>query len=143
MGQITFWSLVVYLVFRLGDMAIRGQFSGAFSGRTGALFAAELVLCIVPLFLLLRASDRIRPSRLLPGALLVTTGIVFNRVNVVLFAMNLKGSMPQISPETYVPTLIEWGLSIGLVAAAVFLFGLAVRLMPVLVRDQPSHPAAS
>jgi formate dehydrogenase iron-sulfur subunit len=139
MGQITFWSLVVYLVFRLGDMAIRGQFSGAFSGRTGALFAAELVLCIVPLFLLLRASDRIRPSRLLPGALLVTTGIVFNRVNVVLFAMNLKGSMPQISPETYVPTLIEWGLSIGLVAAAVFLFGLAVRLMPVLVRDQPSH----
>src|SRR4029079_499820 len=24
-GQITFWSLLVYLVFRLGDMAIRGQ----------------------------------------------------------------------------------------------------------------------
>ena len=24
-GQITFWSLLVYLVFRLGDMAFRGQ----------------------------------------------------------------------------------------------------------------------
>ena len=44
MGQITFWSLLVYLGFRLGDMAVRGQLAGAFSGRFGALFVAELVL---------------------------------------------------------------------------------------------------
>ena len=35
-GQITFWALVVYLVFRLGDMAVRGQFTGAFSGRSAS-----------------------------------------------------------------------------------------------------------
>ncbi|HEX6899407.1 MAG TPA: hypothetical protein VF789_06820 [Thermoanaerobaculia bacterium] len=28
-GQITFWSLLVHLVFRLGDMAIRGQAPGS------------------------------------------------------------------------------------------------------------------
>ena len=28
-GQITFWSLVVYLGFRLGDMALRGQLAGS------------------------------------------------------------------------------------------------------------------
>src|SRR5262249_46579903 len=39
MGQITFWSLLVYLGFRLGDMAVRGQLTGAFRGRLGALFA--------------------------------------------------------------------------------------------------------
>src|SRR6476659_528800 len=43
-GQITFWSLLVYLTFRLGDMAVRGQFGGAFSGRLGALFITEIVL---------------------------------------------------------------------------------------------------
>src|SRR5678816_3729333 len=34
-GQIAFWALLVYLVFRLGDMAIRNQLSGAFAGRLG------------------------------------------------------------------------------------------------------------
>ena len=52
-GQITFWALVVYLVFRLGDMAIRNQLSGAFSGRLGLAFAAEILLGgVLPLILL-------------------------------------------------------------------------------------------
>jgi len=137
MGQITFWSLLVYLVFRLGDMAIRGQFTGAFAGTRGALFATELVLGgIVPLVLLARAEQRSRQSTLLVGALLTTLGVVFNRVNVVLFGMQLKGSMPQISPETYSPSIYEWGLSIGLIALTIFLFGLAARLMPVLPKSE-------
>jgi formate dehydrogenase iron-sulfur subunit len=142
-GQITFWSLLVYVAFRLGDMAVRGQFAGAFTGGTGALFAAELVLGgLVPLALLARKAQREQPSMLLAGALLTTLGVIFNRVNVVLFAMNLRGSMPQVSPETYSPTLIEWGLSIGLFAAAIFLFGLAARLMPVLPKDPTAQRAA-
>ncbi len=141
-GQITFWSLLAYFVFRLGDMAVRDQFAGAFAGRTGALFAAELVLGgLVPLAMLARKAQRQQPAMLLVGALFTTLGVVFNRVNVVLFAMNLKGSMPQVSPETYSPTLIEWGLSIGLFAAAIFLFGLAARLMPVLPKDSTAQRA--
>jgi formate dehydrogenase iron-sulfur subunit len=143
MGQITFWSLLVYFAFRLGDMAVRGQFAGAFSGRTGALFVAELVLGgLVPLALLARDSQRRQPSTLFLGALLTTLGVIFNRVNVVLFAMNLRGSMPQISPETYSPTIFEWGLSIGLFAAAIFLFGFVARMMPVLPKDQTAQRAA-
>jgi len=38
-GQITFWALLAYLVFRLGDMALRSQFSGAFAGMLGLAFA--------------------------------------------------------------------------------------------------------
>jgi formate dehydrogenase iron-sulfur subunit len=143
-GQITFWSLLVYFAFRLGDMAVRDQFAGAFSGRTGALFAAELVLGgLVPLVLLARKAQRLQPSTLLAGAGLTTLGVIFNRVDVVLFAMNLRGSMPQVSPETYSPTLVEWGLSIGLFAAAIFLFGLAARLMPVLPKEQPAQHSAA
>jgi formate dehydrogenase iron-sulfur subunit len=140
MGQITFWSLLAYFVFRLGDMAVRGQLAGAWSGRMGALFAAELIVGgVIPLVLLARAEQRARPSILFSGALLATLGVVFNRMNVVLFAMTLKGSMPQVSPETYSPTIVEWGVSVGLIAATIFLFGLGARLMPVLPKAETAH----
>jgi formate dehydrogenase iron-sulfur subunit len=42
-----------------------------------------------------------------------------------------------VAPESYVPSIVEWGVSIGLIAATIFLFGLAARLMPVLSRAQP------
>ncbi len=41
MGKISFWALLVYLAFRVGDLAIRQQLAGAFSGHAGAFFAAE------------------------------------------------------------------------------------------------------
>lgn len=139
MGRITFWSLLVYLLFRLGDMAVRGQFASAFEGRLGALFATEIVLGgILPLALLARVQQRTRPSLLLLGALLTSLGVVFNRVNVVFLAMQLKGPMPQVAPETYSPSIFEWGISVGLIAATIFLFGLGARLLPLL----PKHPAA-
>lgn len=140
MGRITFWALLVYLVFRLGDMALRGQFVHAFSGRLGALFAVEIVLGgIVPLILLARMSQRMQSKVLFAGALLTALGVIFNRVNVVLLAMNLKGPMPQTAPEPYSPTIFEWGVSIGLIAAAIFLFGLGARLMPLLPREKPAR----
>ena len=80
-GQITFWSLLVYLAFRLGDMALRGQLAGAFAGKMGLAFAAEIVLGgLVPLVLLARQSLA-RP----PGMLLLrqrcspSCGVVLNR----------------------------------------------------------------
>ena len=136
MGQIAFWSLFVYIVFRLGDLIIRRQFAGAFSGRSGMLFTAEIVLGgIVPLLLLGQKSFRMRPGALFLGALFATLGVVFNRVNVVLLAMDLKGPMPQIAPRTYAPSVFEWGISVGLIAATIFLFGLGARLMPLLPKE--------
>jgi formate dehydrogenase iron-sulfur subunit len=138
MGKITFWSLLVYLVFRLGDMAVRGQFANAFSGKLGALFATEIVLGgLVPLVLLSRAAQRARPEILFTGTLLTAMGVSFNRVNVVLLAMHLKGPMPQVAPASYSPSVFEWGISIGLIGATIFLFGLGARFVPLL----PKHDA--
>ena len=62
MGKITFWSLLFYFVFRLGDMALRRELGSAFSGRLGALFAIEIFVGgILPLTLL--AQPRCEPSR--------------------------------------------------------------------------------
>ena len=138
-GQIAFWALLVYLVFRLGDMAIRHQFSGAFAGRLGMAFAAEILLGgVLPLILLARRSLRQRADVLFVAALLTVLGVAYNRMNVVLFAMTFRGRMPWGAPESYAPSIVEWGVSIGLIAATIFLFGLAARLMPVLSRPEPS-----
>ena len=65
-GQITFWALVVYLVFRFGDMALRNQLAGAFAGRLGMAFAVEILLGgVLPLVLLARRSLRQRARRAL------------------------------------------------------------------------------
>ena len=80
---------------------------------------------------------------LFDAALLTTLGIIFNRVNVVLLAMNLKGPMPQNAPETYFPTVFEWGISVGLIAATIFLFGLAARLMPILPKEESRLESAA
>jgi formate dehydrogenase iron-sulfur subunit len=140
-GQIAFWSMLVYLVFRLGDMALRDQLAGAFTGRMGLAFAAEIILGgVVPLLLLGSQSLRQRPGVLAAGAALAVLGVAYNRMNVVLFAMNFRGRMPWDGPESYMPSLVEWGISIGLIAATVFLFGLAARLMPVLSKEHAPSP---
>jgi formate dehydrogenase iron-sulfur subunit len=136
-GQITFWSLLVYLVFRLGDMALHGQLASAFSGRMGLAFAAEILLGgVLPLILLSRKSLRDRKDVLFAGALLAALGIVYNRINVVLFAMTFRGRMPWEAPQSYTPSIFEWGVSLGLIAATIFLFGLGARLMPLLPKEE-------
>jgi formate dehydrogenase iron-sulfur subunit len=142
MGKITFWALLVYLVFRVSDLVIRQQLASAFSGRASWLFAVELILGgFLPLALLARATRQYRRATMFAGALLCASGVVFNRINVVLWAMDLRGPMPQIAPAPYSPSLVEWGISIGLIAAAIFLFGLGVRLFPVLPEDTASQEA--
>jgi formate dehydrogenase iron-sulfur subunit len=140
MGKVAFWSLLVYEVVRLGDVAVRGQLGAALAGPKGLLFAAEILLGgLVPLALLAKAKLRERPKVLFLGTALATAGVVFNRMNVVVFAMDLRGATPQIAPARYFPSVVEWGVSIGLIAATVFLFGLAVRHLPVLSSGDAEH----
>ena len=140
MGKIVLWSLATYLAFRLGDMIVRGQLGGAFSGAHSGLFEAELLLGgLLPLALLGSARLRSNPTTLFVGSLLATLGVVFNRINVVLLAMNLRGAMPQVAPESYVPTIFEWGISVGLIAATIFLFGLGARFLPLLPVTQATQ----
>jgi formate dehydrogenase iron-sulfur subunit len=73
------------------------------------------------------------------ASLLAVLGVTYNRMNVVLFAMTFRGRMPWRTPESYAPSIVEWGISIGLIAATIFLFGLAARLMPILTRTEPSE----
>jgi formate dehydrogenase iron-sulfur subunit len=140
LGKLGFWALLIFEAVRIGDLVLRGELGAAFAGPHAPLFAVEVLLGgLVPLVLLSAAKLRQNPMALFWGALLACSGVILDRVNVVIFAMNLKGPMP-FAPEPYVPSAFEWGLSIGLIAATIFLFGWAARNMPVLPKEeQPGH----
>lgn len=130
LGQIAFWSLLAYELVRVGDVIARGQ------DMLHPLFLAEITFGgIVPLALLSTKEFRNNKKVLFSGALLAALGVIFHRTNVVLFAMTLKGPMPQDNAATYYPSTVEWGISIGLIAATIFLFGLGARYLPILPKE--------
>jgi formate dehydrogenase iron-sulfur subunit len=138
-GQFTFWALLVYGIVRLGDLAVRGQLGAAFTGPKAPFFLVEFVVgLVIPVLLLATRKLRENPRALFFGALLGCVGVILNRTNVVIYALDLKGPIPSWVPEPYSPSVYEWGLSIGLIAAAIFLYGLAVRKMPILVKEEGS-----
>ena len=138
LGKLAFWALLVFEAVRIGDLAIRGQLGAAFAGPKAILFGAEVLLGgAVPLVLLASAKLRENRTILFWGALLTCGGVVLDRANVVIFAMNLRGPMP-FTPERYMPSAYEWGVSVGLIAATIFLFGWAARNLPVLPKDEPA-----
>lgn len=132
LGRLTLGTLIVYLVLRLGDVALRH----AFGARGYELFLAEILFgCVVPVVLLSSSRLRRRIGVLTVAATLAAAGVAFNRLNVVLLGMDLSGPMPGIEPQAYFPSSIEIVLSVSVVVATFFVFSLAVRLLPIL----PSH----
>ncbi|HVP68702.1 MAG TPA: 4Fe-4S dicluster domain-containing protein [Anaeromyxobacteraceae bacterium] len=140
LGKLAFFALLVYEAVRLGDLAFRGRLGAAFIGPKAPLFFAEIVvLGLLPLVMLAFARVRESPTLLGTASFLTLGGVVMNRLNAVLFAMDLKGPLPQNDPSSYFPSFVEWAITIGLVAAAVFLFNLGVRYLPVLPKEETGH----
>ena len=107
------------------------------------LFLIEILLGgVVPLVMLAMPKVRETPSLLGIAAFLSMGGIIFNRINVVLFAVNLPGPIPQVASSTYVPAWVEWALPLGLVAATVLLISLGSRFLPVLSKEEGDNARA-
>jgi formate dehydrogenase iron-sulfur subunit len=143
MGQVTFWATLVYLAFRLGDLAATGQLPGAFTDRYGGLFTLEIASAVLALVLLSRDVWRSRPAVTATAAALTAGGIILHRIDVVYLAMHPTGPMPWTAPSSYLPAWPEWGLSIGLIAATVFLFGVGARRLPILPKPDTGEAPAS
>lgn len=141
MGQVLFGALIVYYGVRLTDVTLRGQLANLGSGH-GVRFLIEVIGGgIIPIVLLSTAGLRNNKNLLVTSIVLAMGGVIFNRLNVVLLGMNLPGTMPGGHVPTYYPSLVEWTISISLIAAAVFIYGLGVKLMPILPKAEDSHEA--
>lgn len=135
LGRYVSAALFVYLAVRVGDLIYRDQLGAALANR---LFLAEFALCgVVPLFLLMVKPLRERAPCLVTCCLLVASGVILNRLNVVIFGMQLRGPMPGVEAASYTPSLIEIGVTVGLIAATVFLYNIGAHTLPVLkAREQ-------
>jgi Ni/Fe-hydrogenase subunit HybB-like protein len=136
MGRFLAFALWIYLGFRLIDIAARGNLGGIVGGEKSNLFLLEMILgVVVPAAMLTSARVRQEMGGLFVAATLVVLGVVFNRMNATWLAMTMPGE------GTYVPSVLEILVTVSIIAAIVFLFALAVKMLPVFARPEEGAPS--
>ncbi len=128
--------LFLYAGLRVGDLAWRGELGAAVDGSLlGALFLFELaVSALVPAVLL--AIPRVRASSrgLGTAAVLTVLGTIGYRFNVCVVAFKRPELM------SYFPSLVELGVSLGIVAGAGLLFIFFVEKLRVYPEEHWEAP---
>ena len=127
--RITIFLLGLYLALKVGDMVVRGTYVYLLEGtsQTNAFIAEVLFGVIVPWLMLL--SPKLRRSRkaLFVACTLIVGGVLLNRVNVFVV-----GYRPPVSEANYFPAIGEILVTVGLIAALMFIYRLIVTYLPVL-----------
>ena len=119
--------LALFLTLRLRDLAARDAFSSLFPLTfVSWMFLAELGLGVVlPMVLLASARFRESPRRLAMAQGVVVLGFIIHRLNVSVTAVEAA------TGQTYLPSLPEFTLSVGIVALGMLIFCLACLYLPV------------
>jgi len=128
--------LVLYFGTKVGDMIVRQTYHHLLPVSVQSVsFIVELLLgVIVPFFLLLSPKIRNSPKWLGISTLMVILGVVLNRLNVFVIAYH-----PPYAEKTYFPSITEMAVSLGLVAALMLTWRVAVTYLPIL---QPARKVA-
>jgi formate dehydrogenase iron-sulfur subunit len=127
LARIEAWLAGLFLAFRIGDLVNRGGVGAALSASWFAVsFWVEIGLGLMLPFVLLLMPE-VRESRrgLATACSLVIAGVLLNRLNVAVIGLRVRHW------ETYVPSLGEVGITLGITAAAVFAFGYLARILPI------------
>ncbi len=126
-----------YIAFRVGDMLYRGSYVFLFDGSAAAImFWIEFgLLTIVPCCMFMSPDVRRSPGGLLTAALMYIAGVLLNRCTVFFIAYQ-----PPYAEKAYIPAIGEFALTIGLIAAIMFVYRAVVTIFPVL--SAPEHEAS-
>jgi Ni/Fe-hydrogenase subunit HybB-like protein len=127
LGKAIPYVLGLYLVVKLGDLLLAGELDLLFTETPqNLLWWVEIVGgVILPIILFSLQSVRQSRTKLFWGAALVVGGLVLNRFNVSLLALNPRPA------TSYFPHWMEFAITVGVVAAGVLAFTLANRYLPV------------
>jgi len=130
--------LGLYLVLKLGDLILAGDFGLLFEGSLRSnLFLLELAIqVIVPIVLFSLPKVRKSPAGLLWSSALVVVGTILNRINVVLVGPRVPTGIAHLPQPTYFPNWMEFAVTIGLVSGGVLLFALASRFLPIFPEEE-------
>jgi Ni/Fe-hydrogenase subunit HybB-like protein len=130
-------TLGVYLVIKIVDLAVAGDFGYLFSsGIMSVLFWAEILIGVIfPMVWFSIEKNRNTPSGLLTGAIVTLLGLILNRFNVSWFGITHPDPlfyMPSFMGHVdYFPTVPEVAVSIGIFSAGIMAFGLLAKYFPV------------
>ncbi len=132
------FTLGAYLAVKIGDMIHRGTYTYLADGSVESwCWMAEIGLGVVlPLLMLLSRKVRQSPKWLFSAVMLIVLGVIFNRVNVFLV-----GYRPPYATKTYIPSLGEFAVTIGLIACLMLVYRVIVTYLPVI--SQPKAKAAA
>ena len=121
--------LAFYLALKIGDLLIRGSY--VYLGQVSlvsTMFVIELVFGLVlPLAMFLSPRVRKSPRWLAVAAVLVMFGVFVNRTNVYWI-----GYHPARATYMYFPSLAEWGVVAGSLAALIFCWRVIATFFPVI-----------
>jgi Ni/Fe-hydrogenase subunit HybB-like protein len=131
--RITIFLLGLYLALKVGDMVVRGTYVYLldFTAQTNAFLVEMIVGVIAPWLMLL--SPVVRRSRrwLFTACTMIVGGVLVNRLNVFVV-----GYRPPISEANYSPAIGEILVTVGLIAALMFLYRFLVTVLPVLNKPE-------
>jgi Ni/Fe-hydrogenase subunit HybB-like protein len=127
LARIEAWLVGLFLAFQIGDLVSRGAVGAMLSGTWFALsFWVEIGLgLLLPLVLLILPEVRQSRGGLAMASSLIIGGVLLHRLNVTVIGLRVRHW------ETYVPSLGEFGITLGITAGAMFVFGVLVRILPI------------
>jgi Ni/Fe-hydrogenase subunit HybB-like protein len=136
--RITIFLLGIYMALKLGDMVIRKTYIYTMDGtyQTNAFLVEVVFGVILPWLMLL--SKKIRKSRrgLFITCAFIVGGVLLNRINVFIV-----GYKPPLGDAAYFPAIGEILVTVGLIAALMFIYRLIITFLPVL--SAPGEEAVS
>jgi Ni/Fe-hydrogenase subunit HybB-like protein len=127
-GKLMAWLVVVFLVFRFGDLIWRGEFGTIFSDGwvNGIMFTIENLLFIVPMIILFSEANRSKNKmQFLASVMLLIAGAVYR------FNAFLVGFDPGLGWH-YWPSASELLITIGIIAMELMAYLIFVKWLPVL-----------
>jgi len=132
LGKTIPYILGFYLLLKLADLAITGEFGLLFnSGVYSLLWWGEITIgVILPIILFSLPGVRRSGTMLFCTAVLVIIGLIFNRFNVSMLALAIRPGY------TYFPHWMEAAISVGLVADAMLVIWLAHRFLPMVKKEE-------
>ncbi len=119
--------LLVYLLLKIIELVHSGSWRFLTAGTWESwLFAFELfIAALLPVVLVAIPRTRRSPYGLVVAALSASLGLALNRVDVGIFGYFHDAATP------YFPSLAEWALSFGVVAAAMLVFFAVTEYFPI------------
>ncbi len=126
--------MAVYLMLKIADLFVHGSWDALLAGSWESwLYIFELTItAVIPIILLSIPKSRRSPVMVGFAGLSGAMGLALNRMDVGIFGYFRDAGV------VYFPSLAEWALSIGVVAAAGIVFFFIAENLPIFSDNPPA-----